>query len=43
MTRHCSAHGRFNRAIKQRQLWNGELAAREMRVLSLSVRSISSV
>jgi hypothetical protein len=36
MTSEGSASGRFTRAIKQRQLWNAEIAAREMRGLSLA-------
>jgi len=35
MTSQGSAHGRFTRAIKQRNLWAAELAARELRGLSL--------
>jgi hypothetical protein len=35
MTSQGSASGRFTRAIKQQQLWNAEIAAREMRGLSL--------
>lgn len=36
MTDHETAHGRFARAIKQRNLFQAELAARELRGLSLS-------
>ena len=35
MTSEGSAHGRFTRAIKTRNLWAAELAARELRGLSL--------
>jgi hypothetical protein len=35
MTSQGSAHGRFTRALKQRNLFQAELAAREMRGLSL--------
>jgi hypothetical protein len=36
MTSQGSASGRFTRAIKQRQLWSAEVAAREMGGLSLA-------
>jgi hypothetical protein len=35
MTSQGSAHGRFTRSIKQRNLFQAEIAAREMRGLSL--------
>jgi hypothetical protein len=35
VTSQGSAHGRFSRAIKQRNLWTAEVAARELRGLSL--------
>lgn len=35
MTSQGSAHGRFTRAIKQRNLFQAEIAARELRGLSL--------
>lgn len=35
MTSQGSAHGRFTRAIKQRNLWAAEIAARELRGLCL--------
>jgi hypothetical protein len=35
MTSQGSAHGRFTRAIRQRNLFQAELAARELRSLSL--------
>jgi hypothetical protein len=36
MTSQGSAHGRFTRAIKQRSLFQAEIAARELRPLSLA-------
>jgi hypothetical protein len=36
MTSQGSAHGRFTRAIKARQLFQAEVAARELRGLSLA-------
>jgi hypothetical protein len=36
MTSQGSAHGRFSRAIEQRNLFQAELAARELRGLSLA-------
>lgn len=36
MTSQGSAHGRFNRAIKQRNLWAAEIAARELGGLALA-------
>src|SRR5579862_2819099 len=35
MTSQGSAHGRFTRAIRQKNLWAAEMAARELRGLSL--------
>jgi hypothetical protein len=37
MTSQGSAHGRFTRAVKQRNLFGAEMAMREMRNLSLLV------